>query len=403
MVTGFAEAIAESLRTHHSVLAARWFGRLRELLPVEATEVFPTESLLDHIPALIVDISTYLQAPEEEAIAANTLVVEKARELGTLRHHQRASLHQLLREYQLLRGVLVAFVQEEIATAALTPAPAECVSVLSRLHQTVDVLMQETVETFVRLYTGTIADQAERLDQFTRMATHEWRQPLGSLQFAVTLLRQGALEPQRVAHTLELMERNVVHLVEMTHKLERIARVTTGGTDDPVVQQVSISAVAQQAGRQLREMADAKDVRVVVAEDLPVVTIDVGRLELMFVNLLSNAIKYSDSRKAERLVEILGVPSPDDSEWRIMVRDNGIGIPRDRVATIFERFSRAHADRNDLYGVTGMGLGLSIVADCVQAMGGRIEVESNEDVGTTFVIALPTAPAQERKTSVSLL
>jgi two-component system phosphate regulon sensor histidine kinase PhoR len=169
------------------------------------------------------------------------------------------------------------------------------------------------------------------------------------------------------------------------------------------VQQVSISAVAQQAGRQLREMADAKDVRVVVAEDLPVVTIDVGRLELMFVNLLSNAIKYSDSRKAERLVEILGVPSPDDSEWRIMVRDNGIGIPRDRVATIFERFSRAHADRNDLYGVTGMGLGLSIVADCVQAMGGRIEVESNEDVGTTFVIALPTAPAQERKTSVSLL
>src|SRR5438874_13426253 len=151
IITGFAEAIAERIRAEHTVLAARWFQRLRELLPVEATEVFPSESLLDHVPALILDISVYLRAPEEEAIAANTLVIEKARELGTLRHHQRASLHQLLREYQLLADVLVGFVEEEIERLVLSPAPAECIAVLSRLHRAVDALMQETVETFVRL------------------------------------------------------------------------------------------------------------------------------------------------------------------------------------------------------------------------------------------------------------
>ena len=390
---GFAESVAERMRADHAVLAGRWFKRLHDLLPVEATEVFPSESLLDHIPALIVDISAYLRAPEAEAIAANTLVMEKARELGTLRHHQRASLHQLLREYQLLGGVLVAFVQEEIVRSSLAPSPRECVDVVARLHQSVDVLMQETVETFVRLYTATISEQADRLEQFTRMATHEWRQPLGSLQFAVTLLRQAPIEPARVTRTLELMERNVAHLVQMTHKLERLARIREGD-DDPVVQEVSVTAVAQQAARQLREMAESKDVRVYVADDLPTLTVDVGRLELTFVNLLSNAIKYSDAGKAERIVEVVGGPE-SDAECRLVVRDNGIGIPADRIDSIFDRFSRAHADRDDLYGVTGVGLGLSIVADCVRAMGGRVAVESSEELGTAFLITLPRAAAGE--------
>lgn len=398
---GFADFVAERMRAEHAVLAARWFERLRGLLPVDAAEVFPTESLLDHIPALIIDISVYLRAPGEEAIAANTTVVEKARELGTLRHHQRASLHQLLREYQLLGGVLTAFVQEEILASSLAPSPGECVHLVTRLHQSVDVLMQETVETFVRLYTGTISEQAERLDQFTRMATHEWRQPLGSLQFAVSLLRQAAIEPARVSRTLELMERNVAHLVELTHKLERLARIR-GGDDDPVVQDVSVTAVAQQAARQLREMAEAKGVRVHVADDLPSLTVDVGRLELTFVNLLSNAIKYSDATKSDRVVEVVGGPG-SGRVCRLIVRDNGIGIPADRIDSIFDRFSRAHADRDDLNGVTGVGLGLSIVADCVRAMGGRVEVESSVDLGTAFLITLPGRPGEALGSELSML
>jgi signal transduction histidine kinase len=383
----FAASLADRMRAEHTVLAARWFERLRSLLPVDAADVFPSESLLDHIPALIVDVSAYLRSPEDEAIVANTLVVEKARELGTLRYHQHASLHQLVREYQLLGGVLVAFVREEITNSALPPSAAECVEIVARLHHAVDVLMQETVETFVRLYTQTITDQAERLQQFTRMATHEWRQPLGSLRFAVTLMRQAPLEPVRAERTLELMERNVTHLIELTQKLEQIARIQSGD-DDAVVQEVAVSAVAQQAARQLREMADAREVQIQVHDDLPVVTVDVGRLELTFVNLLSNAIKYADPKKAERFVEVRA-GQPGDGLHRITVRDNGIGIPTDRLASIFDRFSRAHADRDDLCGVTGMGLGLSIVADCVREMAGRVEVESVEGEGTTFVLTLP--------------
>ena len=78
---------------------------------------------------------------------------------------------------------------------------------------------------------------------------------------------------------------------------------------------------------------------------------------------------------------------------RIEVRDNGVGIPEAALTTIFERFSRAHTNHVDFLHVGGIGLGLSIVEDCVRAMGGRIEAQSVEKQGATFVMTLPSAPA----------
>ena len=371
------------------MLAARWFARLHDLLPVEANEVFPSDSLLDHIPSLIVDISLYLRAPEDEAIAANTLVVDKARELGRLRHQQRASLHQVLREYQLLGSILMHFVEDESVRLALTAPPAECVAVAARLHHATALLLQETVETFVGLYTQTITEQSERLRQFTRMATHEWRQPLAPIATAVSLLRRTELNDSQRVYTVELISRNVSSLVDMTYKLERLARLDDEA-DNPVLQAVSITTVATEAARQLREMAEARGVALRVADDMPSLIVDVGRLELAIVNLLSNAIKYSDPAKDERVVDVTAHQA--DSACEIIVRDNGIGIPTDRVADIFRRFTRAHADRVELDAVLGVGLGLAIVDDCVKAMNGLIRVESCEGAGSTFVLLLPHQP-----------
>jgi signal transduction histidine kinase len=387
--TDFGDLIAERMRVEHRALAKRWFDRLLDVVPVEARDVFPTESLLDHVPALIQEISQYLSEPGETAIASNTAILDKAQELGALRFAQRASLHQLLREYQLLNRILSTFVQEEVQRLGLTPPPAELVQLIARLHAAVDVLSQSTVESFVTLYTQTIADQSRRLEQFTRMAAHEWRQPLGALQFGVNLLRDARLDPIRTRRTLDAVARSVGHLVDLTHKLESVARISGGG-DNAVVQKVPVAAVAEEAARQLREMAEEKGVEVRVADGLPTLTIDVGRLELTFVNLLSNAIKYSDPDKAGRYVEIDGEPGGD--MVRILVRDNGIGIPADARSSIFRRFTRAHVDRDDLSHVPGIGLGLAIVDDCVQSMSGQIEVESEEGTGTTFTLMLPRHP-----------
>ena len=385
--TEFGDAIAARMRSEHRTLAARWFDRLIDILPVEARDIFPTDSLLDHVPSLILTMSDYLRQPEGEAIVSNTLIIDKAGELGALRHEQQASLHQVLREYQILGNVLVTFVLEELERLGLTPAPAEAIRLVSRVHQAVGVLSQATVEVFVGLYTSTIAEQAKRLDEFTRMAAHEWRQPLGALQFGVRLLREKPLTAARDTNTLAVIERNVLLLVELTRKLESIARVRGNG-DSPVLQAVSVATIAHEAARQLREMAVARGVDVRVADSQATVIVDVGRLELAFVNLVSNAIKYSDPSKAERYVEI--VPGgPEDGWLHVHVRDNGIGIPQAALSKIFDRFTRAHTDNPLTTHVGGIGLGLSIVEDCVRAMGGFITVESEETRGTTFTLRLP--------------
>jgi signal transduction histidine kinase len=384
--TEFADIIAERMRAEHQMLAGRWFERLVDLLPVDARDVFPTESLLDHVPDLILQIGGYLAQPHADAIAANTGILDKARELGALRHAQQASLHQLLREYQILSGVLVTFVLEEMDRLGIVPPPSAGVLLVSRLHQAVDVLAQATVESFVSLYTRTIAEQSDRLEQFTRMAAHEWRQPLGALQFGVSLLRQPQFDAGRRQKALDVVERNVARLVDLTRTLETVARMNNPG-DNALVQQVSVATVAIEAARQLREMAESRQVRIRVDESLPTLVVDVARLELIFLNLLSNGIKYADPAKLERYVEIR--PDRYDGEGcRILVHDNGLGIPAEALPRIFQRFSRAHQERPDL-DAGGIGLGLSIVEDCVTAIGGRIEVNSTEGNGTTFTLTFP--------------
>ena len=387
LTTGFAATIANRLAEDHAALAARWFARLRVLVPVTDNEVFPSDSLLDHIPSLIIDISDYVRTPEAEAIAANTRVFEKARELGTLRHQQQASLHQVLREYQLLGEILAQFVQAETASASLLPPAPEAIAVVMRIQQAVSLLLQETVETFVGLYTRTITDQAERLEQFTRMATHEWRQPLGTLKTASAVLRMASANEPQLHASVAMIERNVQRLIDMTVTLERIARIDAQD-DSAMHQRVELSVVAKEAARQLREMAQSAGVAVRVADDMPEANIDVGRLELTLVNLLSNAIKYADSRKAERFVKVTGRAVSED-QCVIEVRDNGLGIPSERIPDIFRKFTRMHDAHERAATVPGVGLGLSIVADCVKEMSGRIDVESVVGEGSVFRIRIP--------------
>jgi signal transduction histidine kinase len=294
----------------------------------------------------------------------------------------------VLREYQILGDVLVSFVLDEIDHMSHVPDARASVLVVARLQQAVNALCQTTVETFVALYTATITDQAQRLEEFTRLAAHEWRQPLSTLQFGVTLLQRPDLDGTRTARLWEAMERNVEQLVEVTRKLEAVSRLS-GGLDTPVLQAMPLLTIAQEAARQLRDVAEARDVAITIADDLPEIVVDVGRLELVLVNLLSNSIKYADLTKASRYVTVTARHHDDGLSCEIDVADNGVGIPAHALTSVFKRFSRAHADRGDLAHVAGLGLGLAIVDDAMRALNGEVWVTSIEGEGTTFTLRLP--------------
>ena len=119
--SGFAAgAIADRLTAVHAQLALKWLERLASLLPVAPNEVFPSDHLLDHIPSLILEIADHLRTPEHQ-IVASTTVMTKAAELALLRLQQQASVHQLLREYELLSEILETFIHplSGMATFAL--------------------------------------------------------------------------------------------------------------------------------------------------------------------------------------------------------------------------------------------------------------------------------------------
>lgn len=388
VATGFADLIAGRMRAEHRAIATRWLNQLLELLPVEAIEVFPSGTLLDHIPALVREIATYLRAPDEEAIAANAAVLMKAQDLGRLRHAQHASVHQVVQEFRLLGSILIVFVKEETVRLNLRPDPVDCLELVRRLNECVGVLLQTTVDTFIGAYTETIEQQTTRLEGFNRMVSHELRQPLGTLRYAIELLKvEGDPHTDR-DRWWALLEKSVARLTDLTQKLEALSRLRSQ-EDNPQLQRVSVTALGHEVERQLAEMAEARGVAIRVAEDLPTLTIDTGRLELVLVNLVSNAIKYSDPAKDVRFVEIAAGPPTATGEPVMCIRDNGLGIARRDLPVIYGRFFRAHSERDGELPTEGPGLGLSIVADCLNALGGHIAVESTVGEGTTFSVMLP--------------
>ena len=282
------------MRAEHRTLATRWLARLNELLPVGTNEVFPTDSLLDHIPALISEIASYLGDSEADEFAANTFVLDKARELGELRYEQRASVHQLLREYRVWRRSSSVFVEQETRLFDFV-SPAEVIAVLSRVSQAVSVLQQTTVETFIAKYTARIDEQTRRLENFNRMVSHELRQPIGALQFAFRLSENSEDEAARSGYR-EVIERNLTRLVRMTDQLAMMSRLKPAG-DTAQTQVLPLGIVAREVARQLHDMADRREVTIRVADGLPVVDVDVAAMELILVNLVSNAIKVLRPRQ----------------------------------------------------------------------------------------------------------
>ena len=383
-VGDFGRLIGTRMEAEHKSLAARWLGRLEELLPVATEQVFPTHSLLDHIPQLILEIAGYLAHQDADEFAANAFVLDKARELGELRYEQRASVHQLLREYQVLGAILVNFVEEETLRVDLV-APVEVIAVLSRVAQAVGVLQQATVETFIAKYTTQIDEQTRRLENFNRMVSHELRQPIGALQFAFKLSEASDDKAAREGYR-EVIDRNLTRLVRLTDQLAMMSRLKPS-TDSAQLQRLPLALVAREVARQLRDMADRRDVEIRIADDLPTLDVDVAALELILVNLVSNAIKYSDPAKTVREVVVHAEAQQD--AYLIEVRDNGMGIAREHLTRIFDRAYRAHADRDTELGTDGFGLGLAIVADCVADQGGRVTVESSPGEGATFRVMLP--------------
>jgi signal transduction histidine kinase len=364
-------------------LAGRWLNRLDATVPLKPNEIFP--GVLGHIPDLIGEIGRFVAGDEGDA-AGNSFMLAKARELGVLRYAQHASVHQLLHEYELLRGVLETFALDATQHFPVAPS-ADVVRCQRRINQAISILTRITVDTFVEAYTRTLNVQARALEQFNWMVSHELRQPLAALQAAAPLLRM-ARTASDTERAVSAVERNVARLVDLVATITKVSEARVSGDGQAGRQQISLTMIAQQAARQLRETAAGRQVQIRVQTDMPEIVVDVACLELMLTNLLSNAVKYADPKKTDRFVDVALVSQTTD-RCTIQVRDNGVGMTPEQRCKIFRPFYRAHKSRDEELGVAGLGLGLAIVQDCARTLTAGLSVDSEAGEGTAFTITLP--------------
>ncbi|GMU08146.1 PAS domain-containing sensor histidine kinase [Corallococcus caeni] len=229
-------------------------------------------------------------------------------------------------------------------------------------------------------------------DEFLSIASHELKTPVTSLQLSVQglmrLARTGALRTspaETVTHALEVIERQAKRMAKLVNTLLDVSRIHAGRLELEF-EEVDLAALVRDVAARFAPELATSGTRLAVHADTAVPGVwDRSRLDQIVTNLLSNAIKYGEGRPIEIRVE------GDAVMARLEVRDQGIGIPPERHARIFRAFERAVSSRN--YG--GLGLGLHIVNQLVERLGGSVWVESEAGRGATFTVELPRqgAPA----------
>lgn len=385
----FANFCRAEMRAQSRTICRAWLDRITEILTVDQHEVFPSLALLDHIPDIVEELADYL-APENGAeVVTASAVTEKAREIGNLRFEQDATTHQILSEYDLLAVVMDEFLVECLESADQEPTSAQIHEVASRLHRCIRVLTQASVDAFSARNAKQVEEQRDLLRSFNLMIGHEIRGPMGTIDLVAGLLSEETISTENHTRLTGLLTTSVEKVVEMVGNLESLSRLDDDTTQSPTRQLVDLGGLAEEVARNLAGMAEARGVQVRIADNLPTFESVLYRLEMILVNLVANAIKYSDPTRDASFVavDVVG-EAPDRVVLRI--KDNGIGIPKDKQEAVFGRFYRGHRERDGELGARGSGLGLSIVSECVRSLEGHVELSSEEGVGTEFIVTLPT-------------
>lgn len=389
-----ASVLAAEMRASSAELSRRWLERINARISLTPNRIFPTDELLDHVPLLVAGIADHIER-EADTVTADSAVLEHAMELGALRLEQGFEEHEVLKEYEIFGAVLFAFLARVAGRLDEPCETSELVGCTQRLYSAISIIQQATMHQYVRQMRQRLAEREDRLRSFNRALTHEFRNRIGAALGAAQVLDVPALSMNEQEELRHVVLRNVAAMQDVLDNLLELSQLTN---DTRQHRHVLLAQSAAEAVRQLREMARAHGVAVRVAPELPAVEVPAAAIELCLVNLVSNAIKYADPAESERWVLVRARPRRGEQETMayLEVADNGIGVPSERRDSLFQRFSRAHAD---LYPtLPGSGLGLSIVRETMEAIGGTVWAEFPER-GTVFVLGIPIRRAADRAAS----
>jgi PAS domain S-box-containing protein len=242
----------------------------------------------------------------------------------------------------------------------------------------VDITDKKVKEEEIKEKNQLLEQTNAELDRFVYSVSHDLRAPLNSIQGLINI-GDTTEDSQELKQLLGMMKNRVKKLYSFIDEIISFARNTR---TEIVKQKVSLHELVKETfeNTQYRELSADIDFRMRIEEDLMIET-DKGRLGVILNNLVDNAIKYHRHAHPGKYVAV----QTEDLEKEILFKviDNGQGIPFEAQSKIFDMFYRASENSK------GSGLGLYIVKDMVERLGGSIDLESEKGEGTTFSIKLP--------------
>ncbi|MEX0727295.1 MAG: PAS domain S-box protein [Planctomycetaceae bacterium] len=259
-----------------------------------------------------------------------------------------------------------------------------------------DITEQRDTQEKLRMLAAKLSEDDRRKDAFLATLAHELRNPLAPISMGLEVMKMSPNDAGRMEEVRGMMERQTKQLVVLVDDLLDVSRISRGKLQ---LRQcpVAIKEVVKNAVETTRPMIDAArhEFTLSMPENPVTVFADPNRLAQVFSNLLNNAAKYTPD---EGHIRLTVEPLKDDVV--ISVKDNGIGIPAERLEEIFEMFNQIE---HPIQRITiGLGIGLTLVKSLVELHGGTIDVQSaGVGQGSTFSVRLPMSDEPPAEVSSS--
>ena len=350
-------------------LLSRWRQQVREL---PCARHLDNPTLNDHLPALLVELATSLESDTGETIA-KSLHDDSAPAHGLQRVEDGFDIQEVVAEYNILRGCIHDL------------GDRHGVSLQGRPFHIINRVFDHAIGLALQSYaTQRALEVQQRREEYLAFVAHDLRTPLNAISLAAHVLE--ATLPKReitssVAQIINALRRNALQLEKLVNKvLEENANLTADTGLKLEKREFDLWPLVESLIRDLHPLAATSRTHLInqVPDDL-IAFADASVLRRVFQNLIANAIKYTPEGEV-----IVGAKQTSEEGVECWVTDNGKGIPKEYLNRIFDK---GETDPNS---EGGLGLGLAIVKVLTEASGGKVTVESQEGIGSTFRFSLPS-------------